>query len=269
MNIFTKTLLVSALALAATSAAEARIATAGNNTADGGELFLNVWNSTDEVSYTLDTGLTVGNFMAGRAGGFTFNLNTLNGATDSNFASFISSYAVGDVVTWGLGSGILKMDVLEDAPAFGLYETVSPLTPVTATTLPFFNDIGAAAFGLGNVIGAVNTANDEAINDSSFASVGQDAYTGGFLNNNGLGNFDNQGDLGDLGFYHFGVDHVDADTGTLALLGKWNLAFTNGAGTLTYTNDAPSAVPLPAAVWMFGAGLMGVLRLNRRKSMAA
>jgi len=34
-------------------------------------------------------------------------------------------------------------------------------------------------------------------------------------------------------------------------------------GTLNY-----SAVPLPAAVWMFGAGLMGVLRLTRRKSMA-
>lgn len=30
----------------------------------------------------------------------------------------------------------------------------------------------------------------------------------------------------------------------------------------------PAAVPLPAAVWMFGAGLMGLLRLNRRRSLA-
>jgi len=28
-----------------------------------------------------------------------------------------------------------------------------------------------------------------------------------------------------------------------------------------------TAVPLPAAVWMFGAGLMGLLRLNRRKAV--
>jgi hypothetical protein len=28
-------------------------------------------------------------------------------------------------------------------------------------------------------------------------------------------------------------------------------------------------VQLPAAVWMFGAGLMGVLRLNRRKAIQA
>ena len=43
--------------------------------------------------------------------------------------------------------------------------------------------------------------------------------------------------------------------------GMYNLNLA--AGTLTY-----SAVPLPAAVWMFGAGLMGVLRFTRRKSMA-
>jgi len=36
---------------------------------------------------------------------------------------------------------------------------------------------------------------------------------------------------------------------------------------LAYT--APSAVPVPAAVWMFGAGLMSMLGLTRRKSVAA
>jgi hypothetical protein len=50
------------------------------------------------------------------------------------------------------------------------------------------------------------------------------------------------------------------------LIGAFNLG-TNGL--LHYTPAAVSAVPLPAAVWMFGAGLMGVLRLNRRKSAQA
>ncbi len=34
---------------------------------------------------------------------------------------------------------------------------------------------------------------------------------------------------------------------------------------LVLTPTALTAVPLPAAVWLFGAGLMGMLRLNRRK----
>jgi hypothetical protein len=46
-------------------------------------------------------------------------------------------------------------------------------------------------------------------------------------------------------------------------------AFTLAGNTLSYAPAAVSAVPLPAAVWMFGAGLMGVLRLNRRKSVQA
>lgn len=31
----------------------------------------------------------------------------------------------------------------------------------------------------------------------------------------------------------------------------------------------PSSVPLPGSVWMFGAGLTGLLRLNRRRSLSA
>lgn len=40
------------------------------------------------------------------------------------------------------------------------------------------------------------------------------------------------------------------------------------AGSLTFQNSISSvaAVPLPAAVWMFGSGLMGFLGLSKRKS---
>ncbi len=38
------------------------------------------------------------------------------------------------------------------------------------------------------------------------------------------------------------------------------------AGQVVLTPAGLTAVPLPAAVWLFGAGLMGMLRLNRRKT---
>jgi hypothetical protein len=43
--------------------------------------------------------------------------------------------------------------------------------------------------------------------------------------------------------------------------------FTLSADSLSFA--PPAAIPLPAAVWMFGAGLMGLLRANRRKLAAA
>ena len=45
-------------------------------------------------------------------------------------------------------------------------------------------------------------------------------------------------------------------------LGTWNLS----GNTLTFTPASAAAVPVPAAIWMFGAGLAGLLGLNRRKA---
>lgn len=56
---------------------------------------------------------------------------------------------------------------------------------------------------------------------------------------------------------------VSTTDNTIFNVGDFNLS---AAGLLTFTPAGVSQVPLPAAVWMFGAGLMGVLRLTRRKA---
>lgn len=57
---------------------------------------------------------------------------------------------------------------------------------------------------------------------------------------------------------------VSTTDNTIFNVGDFNLS---AAGVLTFTPaGGVSEVPLPAAVWMFGAGLMGVLRLTRRKA---
>lgn len=56
---------------------------------------------------------------------------------------------------------------------------------------------------------------------------------------------------------------ISTTDNTIFNVGALNLS---AAGVLTFTPAGVSEVPLPAAVWMFGAGLMGVLRLTRRKA---
>jgi hypothetical protein len=56
-------------------------------------------------------------------------------------------------------------------------------------------------------------------------------------------------------------------TGTPGFTGAYTYTLNlngNVAGLVATT--APAAVPLPAAVWMFGSGLMGFLGLSKRKS---
>ncbi|BCO30048.1 hypothetical protein TspCOW1_01510 [Thiohalobacter sp. COW1] len=68
--------------------------------------------------------------------------------------------------------------------------------------------------------------------------------------------------LGDS--YDFLYSQVGFFAGTKnGQLGSWNLA-TNG--TLSY--DAVSAVPVPAAVWLFGSGLIGLVGIARRRKQA-
>jgi hypothetical protein len=45
-------------------------------------------------------------------------------------------------------------------------------------------------------------------------------------------------------------------------------AVFNG-GVLTITGNAAAPVPLPAAVWLFGSGLMGLVGVSRRRKQAA
>jgi hypothetical protein len=39
-------------------------------------------------------------------------------------------------------------------------------------------------------------------------------------------------------------------------------------GTLTITGNSTAPVPLPAAVWLFGSGLMGLVGVSRRRKAA-
>ena len=62
-------------------------------------------------------------------------------------------------------------------------------------------------------------------------------------------------------------DIVAPESGTLSLFYWDNVADDNaGLVTVSIDNNAVSNVPVPAAVWLFGSGLVGLIGVNRKKA---
>lgn len=261
MKLLGKSFAVAAMALAVSTAAEARIQAIGDATADGSEFLFNLVNYTGQNSYTLDLGFTVEQLLANPSQSRTFTIN------DSNFAQFAAAYQAGNNATWGVSGGHGLLNEETDLPKFGFYTT-------SVAELPAVIDENAAQISntagvWSDLVSYIQTQDSNANNLSTFKTVGQAGYTAVYGNDflTALP-FTAQGQIGStLSFVHEKVNATDYDTGELDVLpGKWSFEINGSVGTLSYT-AAVSQVPLPAAVWMFGAGLMGVLGLNRRKSV--
>jgi hypothetical protein len=71
-----------------------------------------------------------------------------------------------------------------------------------------------------------------------------------------------------------GVDCGDGDSYTLTYTGRVPAGDPSSFGNVAYrlnltgTVSAPSAIPVPAAVWLFGSGLVGLVGVARRKKTA-
>jgi hypothetical protein len=63
----------------------------------------------------------------------------------------------------------------------------------------------------------------------------------------------------------FGFFQASAD-GSVVLGGFNFITGVNYTGSIQDPSQAPEIVPIPAAVWLFGSALMGLLGISRRKS---
>jgi len=259
MKQFSKSLLAVALLAATTGAANASIAT-GNNTTS--EAYLSVYDSSRGLTFTLDLGLTMGDLVSNLNNIDFYRSYDLAALTAGSSAAKWSTFATGlntATTVYGVVAAGLGTKLLATGPASSPSKFATASNAVTAVT------------GLTNHINVVNTASiaDNAgaavltsLNLSAIVSDADEANTG---QHNKLNPFSTlNGTKGDaaadisygqaVNFYYY------ASTAAPQLaVQQWELV----GNTLTY-----SAVPLPAAVWMFGAGLMGVLGLTRRKNAA-
>ncbi len=252
--------------LAASGLANAAVTSPGSdvNNTGGSELILNVVTTTS--SYTLDLGIDFGSI------------------TDSSVFSFSPSTALqgllGDVQYWN----VLALDSVEagtgtDSATYG--RRVQSTSGTGAPAITALGQIGTQNTAVGawvdNLIN--NTAtHDSVANGESVVPVADgtsfDVLTtasGGISGSNSL-----VGGLGDTLAYYlytetgtvnsspFGTT-FNADSFSSVLLGAWTLA---SDGTLSFngSNVGVPEVPVPAAVWLFGSALIGLVGAGRRKA---
>jgi hypothetical protein len=260
MNNFKKSLLAVALLAAGTGAANANVAVASNTLS---EVYLSVYNGTE--TFNIDLGLTFGDLVTNIANTAFSQSYDLAALTAGSLGGDWSTYATNANTVYGL-------------VAAGTAGKIWATGGATATKFAILANATSAVSNLTTHISTVNTAalldnpnvgvDTTALNlssrvlDSDVPNTGQHNQVGLFSDLNGgksgagvdiaLGTAAN--------FWYYSGAAIP-----VAAVQQWNLV----GNTLTYqAAGTPAAVPLPAAVWMFGAGLMGVLRLNRRKSMA-
>jgi hypothetical protein len=280
MQISLKTAIAAALATGAALAAtvaDAQISTLPN-VSGGSDLVLFVSDTTNGDYFAQDlgvslnsTGVTSASVAAGgvftTAGSFT--TPTSFAGLDSALATFLTSDAAG-VAAGDVSYSIMAADDTSSQQTPGTeralitstqdYSVVSPSTTFTngniktfvADTKTFFQDINnnylgsntSSSYGWGAGTGAVNAPN-------SFISASD--TNGGLIGTAQT-------------MYVFGTNGAGLSLASNPYVG--GTVNVSAAGVITVTNTTANT-PLPAAVWLLGSGLLGLIGVGRRRAAGA
>jgi hypothetical protein len=210
----------------------------------------------------------------------------LPGGTDANETIDFGTIGGAEFNTLfgGAAAGTVKFNV---SAANGLTSgSNSLLTTVSAgannslvTNGVIAGSISALNTSIGSVANQTNTS-PGAPNFTDMCNSGTNPCVGPTLGSSGYGFIAKSGDTyggqmpfsasgsaggGSLAMFQFTQNGTKLNPPTIAnFAGVWALSST---GDLTYT--AGSAVPLPAAAWLLGSGLLGLAGIARRRSAAA
>jgi hypothetical protein len=271
MNILVKTAVAAALALGATSA----FALGVPNT-DSSDLILVVENLTTNATYALDTGISIdsilptGSLVKGTSLGTSIpGLSETINASPALQAFLAANPAAGD--GWTVEAGQFNGGGTASS-------TNGNSNALGAAKMIFTSNLGTAANG---VVSGLNLTNLVAFENG----INNDLNTGGLLNalttgtettgsglypgpaqqKYGLIGAPDMSVLGGTAQQLFGfTGSASAGVLTSYILGTATL---DASGNLTFATNV-SAVPLPAAVWLFGSGLMGLVGVSRRRKAA-
>jgi hypothetical protein len=263
MNLLVKSGVVAALALGASQAFA--IGLPNTNSSD---LILLVENTTTGASYALDTGISLNTILPTSSLVPNAVLNTslagINSviAASSTLQSFLAANpASGDgweLIGGQFNGGGVNVSATSNSrlpgTAKAAYSTINPNQGghVLSNLVNIENNL-QNEISIGTLIPLIN--NLETTSTTALAPSAIQKY--GVVANDTLGALGSS-----QSFFAF---TGNTGTGTLQsyILGSATLA-TNG--TLTFTGNSVTApVPLPAAVWLLGSGLMGLVGVSRRR----
>jgi hypothetical protein len=226
-----------------------------------GELFLSVVDrgAAQPMSYALDLNITAAQFMANDAPGYTLTF-----APDARLITLLNN--PGGTVRWNMAAAYNNYgDNYDDLG----YLTTAPSAPIAnVNTLTGWAGLSDALMRIDNYTNSINAeigANNSLLVTSASSNAYHDLYWGDTWHTSG---HSTEGGLGDsLGFYwvasNYSVDGDGSSSRVVEFLGTWTLATD---GTLTYSVAPASVIPVPAAVWLLGSALVGLVGVARRKS---
>lgn len=271
MKLKLKTLAVAMAMCAAGTAHAAAINTdgfaGGNNLGLGtgdGDLFISVYDASRAQSLTMNLNVSANNFINNNAA----LMNTFS-VQDALLQSFVSGASNSSQLIWNLG-GISNLGY---GPSAGLFTsngnagaTINPVVQgpidgnaltVGMTYIEAYAQANSAGFTAANPSSAISSANSA----SGFNSVLWRTNFGNAIN------FDNSASLGSdqlVSFIALGATDV-TDLGGVPVSTTFGGRFhiDGASGTVSYVGVSP--VPLPAAVWLLGSGLVGLIGVSRRK----
>lgn len=234
-----------------------------NSVAGNGELFFTVWDSSSKVAFTADLGVNLNDFLVGNAPSFA----SYNFGADANWTTFVANsttsnlqWMVGAGDSFGSGAGGIRYATTSASP--------NPTAPST-TNLGAFN----LSDGFLSVVNTKGTLASLADGGTAYTTQAADgnAYPDSNILGNDWGNkapFSSTAAIGTAqNFYLFSAAASGISKATRTDYAyDWNMTST---GVLTYgIATPPPAVPVPAAVWLLGSALIGMVGVARRKTVA-
>jgi len=233
-----------------------------------GGLMLEIFDTTTNHYDTLWLGGDLGTFTSSAtpAGGVTFDYGKV-----SNFGSLFTATDVSS----GQVNFVVAASNTSVAGGNVLITTLSAKQPTLFTNAAIQNAATAIQNGV-TLFDATSGCNS--VNPCGATSTTDPNYLGNQLNgryNSGLPTTANAagivGGTG-VGFYTLTQTQAGPGNGTKVQFanasgnGIWAV---DASGDVTYTIPGASAVPLPAAIWLLGSGLVGLAGVGRRRLKAA
>jgi hypothetical protein len=227
-------------------------------------LFAEVLSGTTVVgSYAGDSGIAIGAALS------SGTVGTLSTSTDAALSSLLTVAAsAGNTIEWAVEGG--KLGGGQTAGVWSSSDQyVTTIGPQGPAQLALKNGVNATNWSTG----ITTTINEIDTNSGGANSVFATSLAAGGL-------FDTSSASNIANWYGNGTATANTGVGTSTTLyhvamGTTQTAFVALAslGTVTLTATgltfAPTAVPLPAAIWLLGGGLLGLAGVGRRKSVAA
>ena len=260
MNSLIKIGVAGALALGGSVAAHASIVvpTSSGSTGDL-VLFADVFNGTTLVtSYVGDTNISVDSVGSGTNPG-TF--------TDSNLNTLLASATAGTTVQWALEGGFAHSGPQPYMVSSGTATALGKQSGQVLTEMA-----GGLVSEISNVNGYISGSSglftsdgNSALGGSGFnpGATAQDVtnwygYTGNVATT-GLGT--------ESGLYLMSAASTAGGALNLATVSDlFNVALTSSGLVFSSLSSGGSPVPIPAAVWLLGSGLLGLAGVARRKA---